>query len=100
MGYIFRAFHALPPLSNAAGVPTQAVLGLVNMLRKLQAEAQPGSIAAAYDLAGPTFRDTAFAAYKANREAMPDTLVPQLPYIRRALEALSIPILEAAGFEA
>jgi len=100
MGYIFRAFHALPPLSNAAGVPTQAVLGLVNMLRKLQAEAQPGSIVAAYDLAGPTFRDTAFAGYKANREAMPDTLVPQLPYIRRALEALSIPILEATGFEA
>ena len=100
MGYIFRAFHALPPLSNARGLPTQAVLGVVNMVRKLAQEAQPAALAAVFDLAGPTFRDQRFAAYKATRAAMPETLAPQLPYIRRALEALRVPILEFAGYEA
>lgn len=100
MGYIFRAFHALPPLSNSRGQPTQAVLGLVNMLRKLLSEAQPARIAAVYDMAGPTFRDAQFADYKATRAPMPETLAPQLPYIRQALEAFRIPILEAEGFEA
>lgn len=100
MGYIFRAFHALPPLSNSRGEPTQAVLGFVNMLRKLVQEHQPGALAAAYDLAGPTFRDQRFAEYKATRAAMPETLVPQLPWIRQALEAFRVPILEAVGFEA
>ncbi len=100
MGYIFRAFHALPPLTNRAGLPTQAVLGFVNMLRKLIQEAEPQELAAVYDVAGPTFRDQAFEQYKANRPAMPETLGPQLPYIRRALEAYRVPMLEASGFEA
>ncbi|MGH9412157.1 MAG: DNA polymerase I [Terriglobales bacterium] len=100
MGYVFRAFHALPPLSNAQGVPTQAVLGFVNMLRKLMQEQQPPALVAVFDLAGPTFRDERFAAYKANRAAMPETLGPQIPYIRQALEAYRVPILQAAGFEA
>ncbi|TAN21567.1 MAG: DNA polymerase I [Acidobacteria bacterium] len=100
MGYVFRAFHALPPLSNSRGVPTQAVLGFVNMLRKLIQEQQPQALAAVFDLAGPTFRDERFAAYKANRAAAPETLAPQIPYIRRALEAYRVPILELAGFEA
>ena len=100
MGYIFRAYHALPPLTNARGLPTAAVLGVIQMVRKLVHDAQPAALAAAFDLAGPTFRDQDFAAYKAHRPAMPDTLVPQLPYIRKALEALRVPILEATGFEA
>jgi len=100
MGYIFRAYHALPPLTNARGLPTAAVLGVVQMVRKLVQTARPAALAAAFDLAGPTFRDQDFAAYKANRPAMPDTLLPQLPYIRKALEALRVPILEAPGFEA
>ncbi|MGH9519715.1 MAG: DNA polymerase, partial [Terriglobales bacterium] len=100
MGYIFRAFHALPPLTNSKGQPTQAVLGVVNMVRKLVQEARPTALAAVFDLAGPTFRDRDFADYKANRAPMPETLVPQLPYIRRALEALRVPILECEGFEA
>ncbi|MGH9468145.1 MAG: DNA polymerase I [Terriglobales bacterium] len=100
MGYVFRAFHALPPLSNARGLPTQAVLGVVNMLRKLVADHQPAALAAVLDVAGPTFRDERFGAYKANRAAMPETLIPQLPYIRQALEAFQVPILEAQGYEA
>lgn len=100
MGYIFRAFHALPPLTNSRGLPTQAVLGVVNMVRKLVQDAAPASLAAVFDLAGPTFRDRDFAEYKANRAPMPETLAPQLPYVRRALEALRVPILECEGFEA
>ncbi|MGH9482517.1 MAG: DNA polymerase I, partial [Terriglobales bacterium] len=73
---------------------------VVNMLRKLMQEAEPAALAAAYDLAGPTFRDQRYADYKATRAAMPETLVPQLPYIRRALEAFRVPILEFPGFEA
>ncbi|MGH9525773.1 MAG: PIN domain-containing protein, partial [Terriglobales bacterium] len=74
MGYIFRAYHAMPRLSNSRGVPTQAVLGFTNMLRKLLAQADPPALAAAFDLAGPTFREAEFAAYKAQRPAMPEDL--------------------------
>lgn len=100
MGYIFRAFHALPRMANARGLPTQAALGFTHMLRKLLAEARPEYLAAAYDLPGPTFRDEVYAEYKANRSAMPEELAPQLPYIRRLIEAHGTPILEAARFEA
>ena len=100
MGYIFRAYHALPRLSNSRGVPTQAVLGFTNMLRKLLAQANPPAVAAAYDLAGPTFREEEFAAYKAQRPAMPEDLGPQLPLIRRVLEAHRVAILESPSFEA
>jgi DNA polymerase-1 len=100
MGYVFRAYHALPPLSNARGQPTQAVLGVVNMVRKLIQDAQPGALVAVWDSAGPTFRDERFAAYKANRAPMPETLSPQLPYIRQALAAHRVPVLEADGYEA
>lgn len=100
MGYIFRAYHAMPRLTNSRGLPTQAVLGFTNMLRKLLAESQPKYIAAAFDLAGPTFREETYAAYKANRPEMPEELVRQLPYIRQVLEAYRVPILEFQGFEA
>lgn len=100
MGYIFRAYHAMPRLSNSRGVPTQAVLGFTNMLRKLLAQANPPALAAVFDLAGPTFRDLEFAAYKAQRAAMPEDLGPQIPLIRKVLEAHRVAILESPTFEA
>jgi len=100
MSYIFRAYHALPRLTNKQGMATQAVYGLHNMLRKLVADYQPEYVVAAFDLAGPTFRHESFADYKANREEMPDELAAQLPYIRALLDALRIPVLAHPGFEA
>jgi DNA polymerase-1 len=100
MGYVFRAYHALPRLSNSRGQPTHAVLGFTNMLRKLMTEMQPQYIAVVWEGAGPTFREREFAEYKANRAEMPADLAPQLPYIRRVAEAMRIPILEYPSFEA
>jgi len=124
MSFIFRAYHAMArqrPMSTKAGVPTAATFVFVNMLRKLRADFNPEHLAAVFDVAGPTFRDeqakavtsvrkfdlktqtfqeTAYHGYKANRSEMPLDLAQQLPYIRRALEAYRIPILEQKGFEA
>ena len=124
MSFIFRAYHAMQaqrPMSTKTGIPTSATFVFVNMLRKLRADFAPQYLAAVFDVAAPTFRDTQAAAmpalrkydsktkayvdvpyggYKANRAAMPDDLAQQVPYIRRALEAYRIPILEAPGFEA
>ena len=100
MSYIFRAYHALPRLTNRQGMATQAVYGLHNMLRKLIAEYQPEHFVAAFDLEGPTFRHESFADYKANRTEMPDELAQQLPYIRMLLDAMRIPIVEHPGYEA
>jgi DNA polymerase-1 len=124
MSFIFRAYHAMSrgrPMSTKKGVPTAATYVFVNMLNKLRADFSPEYLAAAFDLAGPTFRDTqaaavtsvrkwdaktqafqevAYAGYKANRAEMPADLAQQLPYIRRALAAFRIPILEYKGFEA
>ena len=100
MSYIFRAYHALPRLTNRQGQATQAVYGLHNMLRKLLASYQPEYVAAVFDLAGPTFRHESFADYKANREEMPEDLAQQLPYIRALLDALRVPVLAHPGYEA
>src|SRR3990172_7668372 len=100
MSYIFRAYHALPRMTNREGMATQAVYGLHNMLRKLLADYQPEYVAAVFDLEGPTFRHESFADYKANRAEMPDELAQQLPYIRTLLEAMRIPILAHPGYEA
>ena len=100
MGYIFRAYHALPRLTNRSGLVTHAVYGMNNMLRKLIASYQPEYIAAVFDLEGPTFRHESFAEYKANRAEMPDELGQQLPYIHRLLEALRITELSHPKFEA
>ena len=100
MGYIFRAFHGLPRLSNRDGKPTQAVYGMYTMLRKLLAEYHPEYIAAVYDLEGPTFRHDEFSDYKANRAEMPDELAAQLPDIRRLIEAMHIAIVAEKGYEA
>ncbi len=100
MSYIFRAYHALPRLTNRHGMATQAVYGLQTMLRKLAADYQPEYMAAAFDLEGPTFRHESYADYKANRVEMPEDLAQQLPYIRKLLDARRVTIVEHPGYEA
>ncbi|MGA8212571.1 MAG: DNA polymerase I, partial [Candidatus Sulfotelmatobacter sp.] len=124
MSFIFRAYHAMArqrSMSTKAGLPTAAIYVFVNMLRKLRDDFSPAYLAAVFDVAAPTFRDqqaeaittirkfdiktqtfteVEYKGYKANRAAMPEDLAQQIPYIRRALEAYRIPILELAGFEA
>ena len=124
MSFIFRAYHAMARqrgMSTKTGLPTAATYVFVNMLRKLREDFSPEYLAAVFDVAAPTFRDEAAGAitkvrkfdiktqtfqeieyhgYKANRSEMPAELVQQVPYIRRALEAYHIPILELAGYEA
>jgi DNA polymerase-1 len=124
MSFIFRAYHAMArqrPMSTKTGLPTAAIYVFVNMLRKLRDDFSPEYLAAVFDVAGPTFRDEQaeavtsirkfdiktqtfteieYKGYKANRKAMPEDLAQQVPYIRRALEAYRIPILEVVRFEA
>ena len=99
-GYIFRAYHALPPLSRADGTPTSAVLGFVNMVLKLLESTDADHVGAVFDSARTSFRNEIYDGYKANRTAPPDDLVPQFALIREACEALSIPKVEAPTFEA
>src|SRR5262245_33553913 len=96
-GYVFRAFHAIPFLSTSKGVPTNAVFGFTTMILKLMREERPTHLVLVFDAPGETFRDTLFAEYKANRGAMPDELVPQLPLVRRMVQALALPVLEEPG---
>jgi DNA polymerase-1 len=124
MSFIFRAYHAMQrsrPMSTRSGLPTAAIYVFVNMIKKLRQDFQPRYFAAVFDVSGEVFRDeraramkplrkwnaktqsfdeVSYEGYKANRAAMPEDLRRQIPYIRRALEALRIPILEAEGFEA
>src|SRR5438270_2408607 len=124
MSFIFRAYHAMArqrPMSTRTGVPTAATYVFVNMLRKLRADFSPQYLAAVFDVAAPTFRDThggtvatirkvdiktqtfreeKNGGYKPSLAEMPPDLAQQLPYIRRAIEAYRIPMLEYPGFEA
>jgi DNA polymerase I len=124
MSFIFRAYHAMQrsrPMSTRGGLPTAATYVFVNMIKKLRQDFAPVYFAAVFDVSGEVFRDgrartmgplrkwdsksqsfvdVSYEGYKANRAAMPEDLRRQIPYIRRALEALRIPILEAEGFEA
>ena len=103
MSFIFRAYHAMArqrSMSTRKGLPTAAIYVFVNMLRKLRDDFSPQFLAAVFDVAAPTFRDQQYKEYKANRSEMPGELKQQIPYIRRALEAYGIPILEVSGFEA
>ncbi len=123
MSFIFRAYHAMQrqrPMSTRTGVPTAATFVFVNMINKLRRDFHPEFLAAVFDVSGPVFRDAQastltlrkfnsatqvyeevdYHGYKANRAEMPPDLAQQLPYIRRALEAFRIPILQAQGFEA
>ena len=124
MSFIFRAYHAMQrsrPMSTRGGLPTAAIYVFVNMIKKLRQDFAPRYFAAVFDVSGEVFRDeraramkplrkwngktqsfdeVSYEGYKANRASMPEDLRRQIPYIRRALEALRIPILEAEGFEA
>ncbi len=124
MSFIFRAYHAMQrsrPMSTRSGLPTAATYVFVNMIKKLRQDFAPKYFAAVFDVSGEVFRDeraramgplrkwnsktqsfdeVSYEGYKAKRESMPEDLRRQIPYIRRALEALRIPILEAQGFEA
>ena len=97
--YLYRAFHALPPLTNAEGEPTGALFGVVNMLRGHLKEA-PEYIAFVMDASGPTFRDALDPQYKANRPPMPDDLRAQIAPMMEIVQALGLPILRVPGVEA
>lgn len=99
-GYIFRAYHALPPLTRADGTPVGAVLGFCNMLLKLLNDLGAERVAVVFDAARRNFRNDIFPDYKANRDETPEDLIPQFPLIRRAVAAFGVPAVEAEGFEA
>jgi DNA polymerase I len=98
--YLYRAFHALPPLTNSKGEPTGAVLGVLNMVNKLMKEESPARAAVVFDAPGRTFRDDLFDQYKAHRAPMPDDLRSQVQPLLDAVEALGLPLLRVAGVEA
>lgn len=99
-GYLYRAFHALPPLANSRGEPTGAVLGVLNMLQKLCKEESPELMAVVFDAPGRTFRDELFEAYKAQRTPMPDDLRSQLQPLLDAVTAMGLPLVRIDGVEA
>jgi DNA polymerase-1 len=99
-GYLYRAFHALPPLANSRGEPTGAVLGVVNMLQKLCKEESPELMAVVFDAPGRTFRDELFEEYKAQRTPMPDELRVQLQPLLECVQAMGLPLLRIEGVEA
>jgi DNA polymerase-1 len=97
---MYRAYHAIKGLTGPGGRPTNAIYGFVAMLRRLIADHAPSHIATAFDLEGPTFRSELAEDYKANRAPMPADLIDQVPWVRRACEALGVPVLSREGFEA
>src|ERR1700722_8722165 len=99
-GYLYRAFHALPPLSNSRGEPTGAVLGVLNMLNKMIKEEAPDRIAVVFDAPGRTFRDDLFDQYKAQRAPMPDDLGSQVQPLYDTVAAMGVPLLRVPGVEA
>ena len=98
--YLFRAFHALPPLVSRKGEPTGAVLGVLNMLYRLVDEFQPDHVAVVFDAPGKTFRNDLYAKYKANRPPVPDDLRAQFKPLTEAVEAIGFPVLSVRGVEA
>jgi len=98
--YLYRAYHALPPLTNSAGEPTGAAYGVVNMLKRLLADYGPERMAVVFDAKGPTFRSEIYAEYKAHRPPMPDELASQIEPLKRTVEALGLPLLSVEGVEA
>lgn len=99
-GYIFRAFHALPPLTRPDGTPIGAVLGFTNMLIKLLKEQNPDYLVVIFDAGRENFRNQIYPAYKANREETPPELIPQFSLIRQACDAFDVPYIEKEGYEA
>ncbi|MGD8207095.1 MAG: 5'-3' exonuclease H3TH domain-containing protein, partial [Thiohalocapsa sp.] len=99
-GYLFRAYHALPKLTNSAGEATGALVGVLQMLRKLIDEYRPEYVGVVFDAAGPTFRDELFEGYKANRPPMPDELREQLEPLKEIIRAMGLPLLVVPDVEA
>jgi DNA polymerase-1 len=99
-GYLYRAFNALPPLTNSKGEPTGAILGVLNMLNKMIKEESPDRIAVVFDAPGRTFRDDLFEQYKAHRPPMPDDLLSQVQPLYDAVAALGLALLRVTGVEA
>ena len=97
---IFQVFHAIPEMTSPKGEPVNAVFGFVRDLLYLMNDKKPDFLFCAFDMSGPTFRHELYADYKVHRAEMPGELVPQFPAIRRAVEALGIPLLELPSFEA
>ncbi|MDU4566816.1 MAG: DNA polymerase I [Haemophilus parainfluenzae] len=98
--YLYRAFHAFPPLTNSAGEPTGAMYGVLNMLKSLISQVQPSHIAVVFDAKGKTFRDEMFEQYKSHRPPMPDDLRKQIQPLHDIIHALGIPLLVIEGVEA
>ncbi len=98
--FLYRAFHALPPLNNSKGEPTGAILGVTNMLRKLVANYPKSHIGVVFDAPGRTFRDDLFEAYKSHRPKMPDDLRCQIEPLHAVIRAMGLPVLIEAGVEA
>ncbi|AEW76539.1 DNA polymerase I [Aggregatibacter actinomycetemcomitans ANH9381] len=98
--YLYRAFHAFPPLTNSAGEPTGAMYGVLNMLKSLISQVQPSHIAVVFDAKGKTFRDEMFEQYKSHRPPMPDDLRKQIQPLHDMIRALGIPLLVVDGVEA
>lgn len=98
--YLYRAFHALPPLTTSAGLPTGAVKGVLNMLKSLRKQYPDSPFAVVFDAKGGTFRDEMFAEYKANRPSMPDELRVQVEPLHATVRALGLPLLCVEGVEA
>lgn len=98
--YIYRAFFALPPLSNSQGLQTNAVYGFTTMLMKILRERKPDCLAIAFDEKGPTQRHEEFKEYKAHRPPMPEGMSAQIPYIHQVVEAFGIPVVRKQGLEA
>ena len=99
-GFIFRAFHALPPMTRADGTPVNAVYGFCNMLMKLVDSTDADCIAVIFDTSRQTFRSDIYPEYKANRDAPPEELIPQFDIVREAARAFGLPALELHGYEA
>ncbi len=99
-GWLFRAYHALPPLNNSRGEPTGAIFGMGNMIRRLCKDYDPQRIAVIFDAPGKTFREDIYAEYKAHRDATPEDLSAQYPGLVELVEALGLPLLAVPGVEA
>jgi len=98
--YLFRAYHAMPPLNNSKGMPTGAVKGVVNMMRSLAKDYASANIVVVFDAKGPTFRNEMYVEYKAHRPPMPDDMRPQIEPIHQIINAMGLPLLIIPGVEA
>ena len=98
--YLFRAFHALPPLTNSKGLNTGAAKGVIGMLKRLQADNPNDQLVVIFDAKGPTFRNEIYSEYKANRPPMPEELREQIEPIHNVIRAMGLPLISVSGVEA